>query len=49
MRFGTTGARPFHRAAHVARRITLPTFSPESCLRCSAAVVNRVTTQRAVL
>lgn len=48
MRFGTTDARPFQRAAHVARRITLPTFSPESCLRCAAAVAVRVATQRAV-
>jgi len=48
MRFGTTGARPFQRAAHVVRRATLPTFSPESCLRRSAAVAIRVTTQRAV-
>lgn len=49
MRFGTTGARPFHRAAHVARRATLPTFSPESCLRRVAAVAVRVATRRAVL
>jgi len=48
MRFGTTSARPFHRAAHVARRATLPTFSPESCLRRVAAVAIRVTTRRAV-
>jgi len=48
MRFGTTSARPFHRAAHVARRATLPTFSPESCLRRVAAVAIRVTTWRAV-
>lgn len=49
MRFGTTGVRPFHRAAHVARRATLQTFSPESCLRRSAAVAVRVATQHAVL
>lgn len=48
MRFGTTCARPFHRAARVARRPTLPTPPPESCLRCAAAVAIRVTTQRAV-
>jgi len=48
MRFGTTSARPFHRAAHVARRATLPTFSPESCLRRVAAVAIRVATWRAV-
>jgi len=49
MRFGTTGARPFQRAAHVARRATLPTSSPGSCPRRSAAVAVRVATQRAVL
>jgi len=49
MRFGTTSARPFHRAAHLAPRVTLPTSSPESCLRCPAAVAIRVATQRAVL
>lgn len=49
MRFGTTSARHFHRAAHLARRITLPKSSPGSCPRRSAAVAIRVTTQRAVL
>ena len=48
MRFGTTGARPFQRAARVARSITLPTPSPGSCPRRAAAVAVRVATQRAV-
>lgn len=48
MRFGTTGARPFQRAAHVARSTTLPTSSPGSCPRRAAAVAARVATQRTV-
>jgi len=48
MRFGTTGARPFHRAAHVARSATLPTSLPENGLRAAAAVAVRVATRRAV-
>lgn len=48
MRFGTTGARPFHRTAHVARCVTLPTSAPGSCPRCSAVVAARVATRRAV-
>jgi len=47
MRFGTTGARPFQRAARVARSTTLPTPSPESCLRRAAAVAVRVASRRA--
>lgn len=47
MRFGTTSARPFQRAARVARSITLPTPSPENCLRRAAAVAIRVASQRA--
>jgi len=49
MRFGTTSALPFHRAAHVARCITLPTFSLGSCPHRFATVAVRVTTQRAVM
>lgn len=48
MRFGTTCVHPFQRAARVALRITLPTPSPESCLRRSAAVAVRVASQHAV-
>lgn len=47
MRFGTTGAPPFQRAARVARSTTLPTPPPESCLRRSAAVAVRVASQGA--
>ena len=47
MRFGTTSARPFQRAARVARSTTLPTPSPENCLRRAAAVAVRVASQRA--
>jgi hypothetical protein len=48
VRFGTTRARPFQRAARVDRCITLPTPVPESLLRRAAAVAIRVTTRRAV-
>lgn len=49
MRFGTTSAPPFHRAARVVRSITLPTPRAAGNLpRRSAAVVIRVATQHAV-
>lgn len=48
MRFGTTGARPFQRAARVARSATLPTPRAGSRPRRAAAVAARVATRRAV-
>lgn len=47
MRFGTAGARPFHRAARVRRSITLGTPALGRAPHRSAAVAARVATQRA--